>query len=120
MSITVAWLLFILGIAHIMFGLIKYRAPLSDALAAGFIGQFKKSELHRTAFWFVIIGPLIMLAGHVAIHAVAVGDLVLLRIIGGYTFVVSIIGVAAFPKSPFPASLIVAVLLIAVGYGWLV
>jgi hypothetical protein len=119
MSIAVAWILFALGVAHIAYGLVKFKVPLAEVASAGFVGQFKASEIKRTAFWFLIFGPLLMLAGHTAIHAVAVGDLVLLRIIGLYAFVVSVIGIAAFPKSPFLASLLVSPLLIAAGYGWL-
>lgn len=116
---TVAWLLFSLGVAHIAYGLVKFRAPLWEAVAAGFVDQFKATELRRTAFWFVAVGPLMMLAGHVAIHAVSVGDLGLLKVIGGYMLFISLVGVAAFPKSPFLAGLIVSPWLIAVGYGWL-
>ena len=119
MSNTIAWLLFALGVAHIAYGIVKFRGPLSEVMAAGFFGQFKMSEVRRTAFWFVIFGPLLMLAGHTAVHAVAVGDLDLLKVIGSYALVISVVGVAAFPKSPFWASLIVSPLLIAAGYGWL-
>ncbi len=118
MSNIIAWLLFTLGITHTVFGLVKFRRPLSGDVAGGFIGQFNLPEARRTAFWFVIFGPLLMLAGHVAIHAVAAGDLALVRVIGIYALVISVIGVAAFPKSPFIVSLVVALLLIAVGYGW--
>ena len=119
MSNTVAWLLFFLGIAHVAYGSVKFKSPLSEVMAAGFFGQFKVSEVRRTAFWFIIFGPLLMLAGHTAIHAVAIGASGLLTIIGSYVLFTSLIGVAAFPKSPFLASLIVSPLLIAAGYGWL-
>lgn len=119
MPSVVAWLLFCLGVAHVVYGLVKFRVPLSQAVAAGFVGQFKAPELRRTAFWFVIFGPLLMLAGHAAIHAVSVGDMGLLKLIGGYLLFISLLGVAAFPKSPFLASLIVSPLLIAVGCGYL-
>jgi hypothetical protein len=119
MSVAIAWLLFSLGVAHVAYGLVKFRGPLSKALADGFVDRFRASELRRTAFWFVIFGPLLMLAGHAAIHAASGGDLGLLRVIGGYVLFISVVGVAAFPKSPFWASLIVSPLLMAAGYGWL-
>ncbi len=119
MSLVVAWALFVLGIGHIEYGLIKFKAPLFEAASAGFIGQFMASELRRTAFWFVIFGPLLMLAGHTAIHAVAVSDLALLKILGAYALIISVIGVAAFPKSPFWVALLLSPLLIAAGYGLL-
>jgi hypothetical protein len=119
MSNAIAWLVFFLGVVHIAYGVLKYRAPLAEVMAAGFIDQFRLSDLRRTAFWFIAFGPLLMLAGHVAIRAVANGDLGLLKIIGGYALFTSLLGVAAFPRSPFPVSLIVSVLLLAAGYGWL-
>jgi hypothetical protein len=116
---AVAWFMFALGIGHIIFGLIKFKSPVADAISAGFIGKFYAPEVRRTAFWFLIFGPLMMLAGHVAIHAVSVGDLALLKILGMYSFVTAVVGVTAFPKSPFWAALIASPFLIAAGYGWL-
>lgn len=119
MSNTVAWALFILGIAHILFGIARFKGPLAEAVAGGFVGQFKEPEVRRTAFWFLMCGPLLMLAGHVAIHAVAVGDLALLRIIGAYAFASSVVGVAAFPRSPLWALFFLSPMLLAAGYGLL-
>lgn len=98
-------------------GLYKFKLPLAEATTAGFVGQFKVPEIRRTAFWFVIFGPLVMLAGHTSIHAVAVGDLELLKVVGIYMLITSVVGVAAHPKSPFLVSLLVSPLLIAAGYG---
>src|SRR6476661_2930052 len=100
MSKSVAWALFVLGGIHIVFGVLRFQQPLLDAIAAGFIGQFKEPEVRRTAFWFLICGPLLMLAGHLAIRAVASGDDAMLKIIGMYGLVASVIGIAAFPLSP--------------------
>jgi len=118
MSNYIPWFLFALGAAHIIFGLVKFRRPLSEAVRGGFVGQFNLPEA-RAAFWFVIFGPLLMLAGHIASHAVAASDFALVRVVGNYALVISIIGVAAFPKSPFIVSLPVAFLLVGIGYGWL-
>lgn len=119
MANAAAWFMFLLGIGHIVFGLVRYRGPVADAVSAGFVGKFAAPEVRRTAFWFLIFGPLLMLAGQVGIHAVAQGDLVLLRLLGIYAFITAILGLAAFPKSPFWAPLFVSPVLIAVGYGWL-
>lgn len=115
----IAWLVWALGIGHVAVGLRTFRAPLAEVVAGGFVGQFQRAEIRRTAFWFVIFGPLLMLAGHTAIHAVAVADLALLRLVGSYLLVTSAIGAAAFPKSPFIVALAVSPLLIAAGCGWL-
>ena len=117
MAIVIAWALFALGVAHIAFGLVRFRAPIGQAVVAGFVGQFKVPEVRRTAFWFLMVGPLLMLAGHIAVHAVAVADLSLFIVIGWYMLVMSAIGVIAFPKSPLWAPLLLSPLFIAAGYG---
>lgn len=113
--IVAAWALFGLGVAHIAFGLIRFKTPLAQAWAAGFVGQFETSEARRTAFWFLMAGPLLMALGQVSIHAVAMSDQWLLRVIGAYLFVSSGIGVAAFPKSPLWISLLLSPVFIAAG-----
>ncbi len=118
LAFAAAWSLLILGVAHIAFALVRFKRPLYEAVKDGFIGKFALPELRRTAFWFLIFGLPLMAAGHAAVHAVSAGDLVLIRILGYYVSVTSIIGALAFPKSPFSASLIVAVMLVAAGYGW--
>jgi hypothetical protein len=117
MSKKIAWAVFILGFLHIVFGIIRFKAPLADAWTAGFIGQLTTPEIRRTAFWFLMCGPLFMLVGHIAIHAVGIGDLKLLKIIGSYMLLSSIVGVFAFPVSPLWASLVLSVLMLAAGYG---
>ena len=119
MANAVAWFMFVLGIAHILFGLVRYKGPVWDAVSAGFVGKFAVPEVRRTAFWFLIFGPLLMLAGQVGIHAVAHGDLELLRMLGLYSFAMALLGVAAFPRSPFWAPLFTSPVLIAAGFGLL-
>jgi uncharacterized membrane protein YidH (DUF202 family) len=113
----VAWSLFALGVIHIVFGIVRFKVPLAEAVFAGFVGKFKEPEVRRTAFWFLMCGPLLMLVGHIAVRAVANGDHSQLKLIGMYTFIWSVIGVAAFPKSPLWALLLLSPLLVASGYG---
>ncbi len=119
MAKTVAWAVFALGGAHIIFGILRFREPLTEALLAGFSGQFMLPEIRRTAFWFLICGPMIMLAGHLALHAVEQGDLRALRLIGYYMLASSIVGVTSFPVSPLWAPLLLSLPLIAAGYGFI-
>ena len=35
-----AWCMFLLNITHILFGLIKFKGQVADAISAGFIGNF--------------------------------------------------------------------------------
>jgi hypothetical protein len=116
MSKAVAWAVFILGAAHILFGVVRFQAPLLAAVMDGLVGQFAVPEIRRTAFWFVMVGPLVMLVGHLAIHAVSVGDFKVLKVIGAYMLIFSAVGVVAFPASPLWAPLLLSLLLMAVGY----
>jgi hypothetical protein len=111
-----SWALFVLGIGHVLYGAAKFRGPLLAGFSAGVVGQFSAPETRRTAFWFVMFGPLLMLAGQVAIHAVAKDDLPLLRLVGTYLLAVSVVGVAALPRSPFVVALLLSALLLAAGY----
>ncbi|PQA77999.1 DUF6463 family protein [Rhodoferax sp. TS-BS-61-7] len=119
MATSIAWFTVFLGLGHMAYGVRKYRAPLRAAWASGYIGQFGATEERRTAFWFLIFSPLLVLAGHAALHAAATGDGALLKIVGGYLLLTGVLGAAALPKSPFWAALPAGPLLIAAGYGWL-
>ncbi len=74
--------------------------------------------LAHVAFGIVKFGVPLILVGHVAVRASGCGDLALLRSIGGYVCATSLVGVAALPKSPFPGSLLVSVLLVVAGFGF--
>lgn len=114
MSNAAAWAIVALGLAHLVFGLVRFRAPLAEAVDAGFIGQFRQSEARRAAFWFLMCAPLLVLAGHLALRAIAAGDAGVLRVIGFYALGSSLVGVAAFPASPLWSLLLLSLVLIAV------
>jgi Family of unknown function (DUF6463) len=113
---VLALLLFALGVGHIAYACVKFRAPLLEGLSAGVVGQFSFPEARRTAFWFTMFGPLLMLAGQVALHAAQAGDLGLFRLVGAYLLAVSVVGVIALPKSPFLVGLAISSLLVAASY----
>lgn len=119
LSTVLPWALFVLGIGHVFYGLVKFRTPLAQAVGSGFVGKFSVSDERRSAFWFVMFGPLLMLAGQVAVHAAATGDAHLIRVIGAYLLGVSAIGVLALPKSPFLLGLTISALLLALGHGYI-
>ena len=108
-----AWALFLLGVLHVVFGVLRYQEPLLDALNAGFVGTLQTPEIRRTAFWFLMSGPLLMLIGQLSVRAVGLGDWVALRWVGIYGLLVSLVGVAAFPASPLWVLLVISVLLLA-------
>jgi hypothetical protein len=119
MTTALAWLLFALGIGHIGYAFVKFRSPLLEGLSAGVVGQFGTPEVRRTAFWFTMFGPLLMLAGQVAVHAAAIGDLALYRLVGLYLFAISIVGVVVIPKSPFLVGLLISAFIVVAGYGFI-
>ena len=114
---VIAWIFWGLGIAHLIYGALRYRDPLQAALAGGYVNQFSQTEGRRAAFWFMAFGPLLMLTGHTLVHAVGAGDLALVRIIGWYQLVIGLAGLAAFPQSPFVLASALAPLVLCVGYG---
>ena len=117
--IAVAWALFALGMVHIGFGVLRFRRPLADAWSEGFVGRFETTETRRTAFWFLMAGPMLMGLGQIAVHAVATEDRWLLRTIGIYLLASGAIGVAAFPKSPLWAPLLLSPWFLAASFNWL-
>jgi hypothetical protein len=117
MMMILAWILVALGVGHCLYGLVLFRKPLAAALGEGFIGKFATPE-RRGAFWFMAFGLLLLMGGHVAVLAVSSGNIVLLRIIGLYLFAVSVIGVAALPKSPFAVVVFIAAFIVAGSMGW--
>ena len=119
MLIFAAWMLFVLGIVHCIFGFVRFRQPIREALQDGFFDKFKGFDSRRLALWFTIFGPLVAMAGQVAVHAVHIGDLELLKTVGLYVLGVSVLGVLAVPKSPFWLGLLLSPVLVAGGYGWL-
>lgn len=115
--IIAAWGLFLLGITHLAFGVVKFKAPLLDACKAGFVGQFNAPEQRRTAFWFLVCGPLLMALGQLAIHAVNGSDLWTQKVVGLYLLLSGGLGVLAFPRSPLWAPLALSPFFLASGFG---
>lgn len=116
---TAAWILLFLGIAHVVYGIVWFKTPIAQAIGEGFIGKFMGIESRRLAFWFTAFGPLVAMAGHVALHAVGAADHGLLKIVGFYLLGTSAVGVLALPKSPLWAALLLSPVFIAGGYGWI-
>ena len=117
MAIIAAWILVVLGLGHITVGVVRFKNALAGAVRAGFVGQFVGHPDRRAAFWFMIFGPLLVMGGHLAIHAVKTADVGLLKIIGFYLLAVGMVGSLALPKSPFWVGLVASSVLIAAGYG---
>jgi hypothetical protein len=66
-----------------------------------------------------MFGPLLMLTGQVAIHAVEIKDLALLQSLGIYLIVLGLFGALALPRSPFWGAVLIGPVLLAGARGWL-
>lgn len=117
MTLVASWLLFILGIAHVVFGLKRYQPYFRAAVSEGFVGQFSGEYGRALAFWFTIMGLPVALIGFLAAHLVSAGDLGVIKIIGFSLFVTAFTGVLAFPKSPLWLLLLLSPIFILGGYG---
>jgi hypothetical protein len=115
-----SWVLFGLGAAHIAMGLVRFRLPYAAALAEGWFDRFGASDERRLAFWFTLLGPVLMLCGHLAVRAAAASDTATVGLIGRYLVAAGLAGVLAFPKSPLALLLLVGLVMVACGEGWLV
>lgn len=114
-----AWALIALGFLHIAMGFARFKQPFMAALSEGIFDAFKADDTRRLAFWFTLLGPVLLLCGHLALRAAQGGDLETLGLIGLYLLVAAVLGIVAFPASPLWALLVVAGLLFAAGRGWL-
>ena len=118
--IVAAWSLFALGVGHVVVTLVLFRRPLLAALKGGWMGQFEAPTSRRVAFWFAVFGPLLMLTGQVAVHAVSVHDLALLNTLGVYLIVLGLFGALALPRSPFWGAVLIGPVLLAGAHGWVI
>jgi hypothetical protein len=110
------WALVVLGVLHVVMGLVRFRESFAAVWREGVVGKFKKDDARRVAFWFTIAGPLLIAVGHLGVRAVYAADFEVVRIIGIYLFVTSMLGVISFPKSPFWATLVLSLVLLTGGY----
>ena len=105
-----AWLLLVLGVAHIGLALYQGWDEFAAAMRDGFIGQFR-TESRRAAIWFTLFGGMLAIVGHRAVQGVAEGDGERVRSIGRYLAVVALPAAFALPASPFFLVLAAAVVL---------
>jgi Family of unknown function (DUF6463) len=119
LMLIAAWSLFALGVAHVVVTLVLFGRHLTTALKAGWVGQFQAPASRLVAFWFAEFGPLLMLAGQVAIHAIRRHDLALLQTVGLYLLVLGVFGASALPRSPFWGALLIGPVFLAGARGWI-
>lgn len=112
MMFLAAQYLIVIGIAHIAFGLIRYRHILVAALREGWAGCFAHSDKRLVAFWFIAAGPLISLIGALLRHAALSDDHAMAFPSGVVLAILAVVGIVDFPKSPRWALLPPAIMLL--------
>lgn len=88
-----------IGVVHTLFGLFRFRAPLLEILEAGLIGG-ATTPTQAYAFWFVIGGPMMIVAG-LSIREQEAADFAPSRRLGFLLLGIALLGAAVFPVSGF-------------------
>jgi hypothetical protein len=103
-----------LGVGHAVWGLIAYRSGLRQIARAGYIdsvgdGLFRtdhSKDERAAAFWFMFVAPITVLAGYLGEAAIRSQDRRAMTTAGIATTFLAVAGVAAVPRSGFPAALL--------------
>jgi len=118
----VARLLTAIGIGHMLVGLILFRAPVAailrdgvfDAVAPHVVRDGVTPYCDRlAAFWFLLMGPLLLMIARIAGHAAARRDGEMLAIVGWNLLAIGAVGVVAMPTSGFWSLLALGPLLVS-------
>jgi succinate-acetate transporter protein len=88
------------GVGHIVTGLVVFREQLGAIVRDGFVNAILPAFDRRAAFWFVLFGAMVVMAGHVILHAASHGDAHILRIVGWYLLGAGTTGTLAMTRSP--------------------
>jgi len=102
-----------LGVGHAVWGSIAYRDGLREIARAGFVdsvgdGLFRaehSQDKRAAAFWFMAVTPLAVLIGYLDEAAIRAEDRRAVMAAGAGTALFSAAGMAAIPRSGFPAGL---------------
>ena len=105
--------LMLLGCGHAVWGLVAYHEPLRELVRAGVVrsvgdGIFDADHdrgPRATAFWFLLIAPLLVINGYLAEAALRAGDARAAGVGGRTTLGLGVVGTAVMPRSGFPAAL---------------
>ena len=102
----------LLGLGHAAWAAVAYREPLRDIVRAGVVGAVgdgifatAHSRGDRAAgFWFLFAAPLVALTGYLAEAALDDGNGRAVRVAGGTTLGLGLIGSVVIPRSGFPVA----------------
>ena len=102
--------------AHTAWGLAAHRGhiagivtDLPNSVGDGLFEKAHSADRRASAFWFLFVGPMLMLLGRLYGSAEAAGDRAAMRTAGRAITAVSAGGWVAIPRSGFPAGLALGV-----------
>ena len=104
-----------IGVLHVVYALVRYHGPLIEIVGNGLIGGAETPDQFG-AFWFLIAGPLMLLAGVAARSQEAAGLQPGARF-GGVLLGSAVLGAAVFPVSGFWLLLVPGILALRSGDG---
>ncbi|MEA2442271.1 MAG: hypothetical protein QOH76_3695 [Thermoleophilaceae bacterium] len=98
-----------IGVGHTLWGTVAYRDAVREIVRAGVVdsvgdGIFRRSDAHgprAAGFWFLMVGPLVGLCGHLVEAADRAGDDRALRASGRAILGIGALGAAVIPRSGF-------------------
>ncbi len=104
-----------LGAGHTAWGLVAHRRALSAIVSDGVFGTVGDGlfvhdharDDRAAAFWFVLIGPLLMTTGRLVHDAESRGDEASVRRASRAGLAVAVLGACVVPRSGFPAGIAV-------------
>lgn len=118
-SVTPRGALNALAIGHTMWGVRAYHDQLADLISElpGSVGDgiFDKKhsrDARASAFWFLFVGPMLMLFARMYEAAEIAGDREAMRAAGWGVTVISVGGFAAIPRSGFPGGIAIGLWLL--------
>jgi uncharacterized protein DUF6463 len=103
-----------MGVGHAIWGWAAYRSSLRKIVRAGYLdsvgdGLFRKDhskDERAAAFWFMAVAPLVVLAGYMGEAAIRAEDRRAVGTAGVATTLIGAAGMAAIPRSGFPAAFV--------------
>ena len=102
----------LIGVLHLMLGLVLHRRSFGSMLAGGLINTVRHETGHQLAFWFTFAGPIMLLVGYLMDWVVRQKKLTLPIGFGYALTSLSLLGVILLPMSGFWLVLILGTYLI--------
>lgn len=91
----------LIGLLHVITGIVAFRPTFSQMLAAGLVGSARQPDENRLAFWFTFAGMLMGLTGYLMDWVVRKQGLRLPVVFGYILTALCALGILLIPPSGF-------------------